>query len=51
MADPKRVIERHVAAFNARDADAEPWSDDADLVAPNGSVLGREEVLGFLGVF
>jgi hypothetical protein len=51
MADPKRVIERHVAAFDARDADAEPWSDDADLVAPNGSVLGREEVLGFLGVF
>ena len=51
MADPKRVVERHVEAFNARDADAEPWSDDADLVAPNASVHGREEVLGFLGVF
>ena len=51
MADPKRVVERHVEAFNARDADSSPWSDDADLVAPNGSMHGREEVLGFLGVF
>ena len=30
MADPKRVVERHVEAFNAQNADAEPWSDDAD---------------------
>ena len=51
MADPKRVVERHVEAFNARDADADPWSDDAEFVAPNASVHGREEVLGFLGVF
>ena len=51
MADPKHVVERHVEAFNARDADAEPWSEDADLVAPNASMHGREEVLGFLGVF
>lgn len=51
MADPKRVVERHVEAFNARDADAEPWSEDADFVAPNASMHGREEVLGFLGVF
>ncbi len=51
MADPKRVVERHVEAFNARDADAEPWSDDADFVAPNASMHGREQVLGFLGVF
>ena len=51
MADPKRVVERHVEAFNARDADAEPWSDDAEFVAPNASMHGREEVLGFLGVF
>jgi len=51
MADPKRVVERHVEAFNARNADASPWSDDANLVAPNGSMHGREEVLGFLGVF
>jgi predicted ester cyclase len=51
MADPKRVVERHVEAFNARDADAEPWSEDADFVAPNASMHGREQVLGFLGVF
>jgi hypothetical protein len=51
MADPKHVVERHVEAFNARDADAEPWSEDADFVAPNASMHGREEVLGFIGVF
>src|ERR671911_434687 len=51
MADPKRVVERHVEAFNARDVDAEPWSADGDLVAPNASMHGREQVLGFLGVF
>ena len=51
MADPKRVVERHVETFNARDADASPWSEDADFVAPNASMHGREEVLGFLGVF
>ena len=50
MADPKHVVERHLAAFNARDADAEPWSKDAEFVAPNASMRGREEVLGFLGV-
>jgi predicted ester cyclase len=51
MDDPKRVVERHVEAFNAKDADGEPWSDDAEFVAPSGSMHGREEVLGFLGVF
>ena len=51
MADPKDVVERHVEAFNARDADAEPWSDDGELVAPNASMHGREQILGFLGVF
>ena len=51
MADSKGVVERHIEAFNAQDADTEPWSDDAELVAPNASVHGRDEVLGFLGVF
>ena len=51
MADPKRVVERHVETFNARDTDAAPWADDAEVVAPNATVHGREEVLGFLGVF
>jgi predicted ester cyclase len=51
MADPKRVVERHVAAFNAKDADAEPWTEDAEFVAPNASMRGRAEVVGFFGVF
>ena len=51
MADLKRVVERHVEAFNARDTDAAPWSDDSELIAPDASVHGREEVLGFFGVF
>jgi predicted ester cyclase len=51
MADPKHVVERHVEAFNARDTDSTPWSDDGELVAPNASMQGREQVLGFLGVF
>jgi steroid delta-isomerase-like uncharacterized protein len=51
MADPKHVVERHVEAFNAHDGAAEPWSDDAEFVAPNASMHGRDEVLGFLGAF
>ena len=51
MADPKSVVEHHVETFNARDVDASPWSNDADFVAPNGAMHGREEVMGFFGVF
>ena len=51
MADPKSVVEHHVETFNARDVDASPWSKDADFVAPNGAMHGREEVMGFFGVF
>src|SRR4029450_9453241 len=51
MADPKHVVERHVETFNARDADASPWSEDADFVAPNASMHGREQVFGFFGGF
>jgi hypothetical protein len=51
IADPKRVVERHIETFNTRDTDASPWSQDADFVAPNGSMHGREEVMGFFGVF
>jgi predicted ester cyclase len=46
-----KAIERHVAAFNAKDADAEPWSADAELVAPGGQFRGRDQILGFLRVF
>ena len=51
MPDPKRVVERHIETFNAPDTDANPWSEDADFVAPNGAMHGREEVMGFFGVF
>jgi predicted ester cyclase len=51
MAEAKQVVERHVDAFNARQADAEPWTEDAEFVAPGASMSGREEVLAFLGAF
>lgn len=51
MAGSKDVITRHIEAFNAHDQDAEPWADDAQMVAPGASVSGRDEVLGFLSVF
>jgi predicted ester cyclase len=51
MADSKRVVERHIAAFNGRQADADPWGEEAEFVAPGASMRGRDNVLGFLGVF
>ena len=52
MDDPKRLVERHVAAFNARDEDAFPWAADLEFVAPGGAQLrGRDEVLGFFHGF
>ena len=48
MTDPKSVIERHVQAFGAKDAEAEPWSTDAEIIAPVGQFRGRDQVLGFL---
>ena len=51
MTDPKSVIESHVQAFGAKDAEAEPWSADAEIVAPVGQFRGRDQVLGFLGGF
>ena len=48
MTDPKSVIERHVQAFGATDAEAEPYSADAEIVAPVGQFRGRDQVLGFL---
>jgi predicted ester cyclase len=51
MADVKQVVERHVDAFNGRRADADPWSEDAEFVAPGASLRGRDEVLGFLRAF
>ncbi len=51
MPDAKDVILKHVAAVNDRDSDAEPWADDAEIMAPGGQANGRDAVLGFLGVF
>jgi predicted ester cyclase len=51
MADARAVVLKHIAAVNAHDEDAEPWAEDAELVAPNGQANGRDNVLGFLGVF
>ena len=51
MPDAKDVILKHIAAVNDRDSDADPWAADAELVAPGGQASGRDDVIGFLGVF
>ena len=51
MPDAKDVILKHVAAFNDRDSNAEPWAADAELVAPGGQASGRDDIISFLGVF
>jgi hypothetical protein len=40
MAEAKQVVERHVDAFNAHQADADPWAEDAEFVAPGASHSG-----------
>jgi predicted ester cyclase len=45
------AIERHLAAFNAKDADAESFSANAEVVAPGARLRGREQVLDWLGVY
>jgi len=51
MATAREVIEQHITAFNTRDAEQEPWSPNAQLVAPGAAVEGRDAVLAFLAVF
>ncbi len=51
MPDARDVILKHIAAVNDRDSAADPWAADAELVAPGGGASGRDEVIGFLGVF
>ena len=51
MSDARDVVLKHIAAMNDRDSDADPWAADAQMVAPGAQVSGRDEVLGFLGVF
>ena len=49
MADVPKAVERHFAAFEAKDADAEPVSADAEMVAPGAQLRGREQILEWLG--
>jgi predicted ester cyclase len=51
MPDAKDVVLKHIAAFNDHDSDAEPWTADAEMVAPGAQVSGRDDVNGFLRVF
>jgi predicted ester cyclase len=51
MSDARDVILKHIAAMNDRNRDADPWAADAQMVAPGAEASGRDEVLGFLGVF
>jgi predicted ester cyclase len=51
MPDAKDVIMKHIAAVNDRDSDAEPWAADAVMVAPGAQASGRDEIIGFIGVF
>ena len=48
MADPMAVLERHMAAWNSKDANADPWTAEAELVAPDGQTRGRDQILGWL---
>ena len=48
----RAVLDRHMAAFNAKDPDAYPWTDDIEFVVPGSDPLrGREQVLGFIRGF
>ena len=43
-----RVIRRHIVAWNDRDTAADPWSHDAEMIAPGGArISGRDGVLAF----
>ena len=48
MSDPKEAVDRHMAAFKAKNADAEPFSADAEVVAPGAELRGRDQVLDWL---
>jgi predicted ester cyclase len=51
MATARDVILRHINAFNDRDRAADPWSADAEMIAPGAQVSGRDNVIGFIAVF
>ena len=51
VSNAKDVILKHIDAFNGRDSDAEPWAADGELRAPMARVSGRDDIIGFFGVF
>ena len=51
MPNARDVILKHITAVNDRDSAADPWAADAEMVAPGGGASGRDEVIGFIGVF
>ncbi len=51
MSELPDVLARHYAAFDGKDADADPWSADAEMVTPLGTCRGRDDILGFLRTF
>ena len=51
MPSARDVILKHIDAVNGRDSDADPWAADAEMTAPGAQVSGRDNVIGFIGVF
>jgi predicted ester cyclase len=49
MSDLNEAVARHYAAFDAKDADAEPWAADAVVIEPGGTHNGRAAILEWLG--
>jgi predicted ester cyclase len=47
----RNVILEHIEAFNAGDSAGDPWAADAEFTAPGAQVSGRDNVIGFIGVF
>lgn len=49
MSNSVDVIQRHIDAWNAHDAEADPWGADSEFHTPEGNVLhGRHQVLDFI---
>jgi predicted ester cyclase len=51
VSSAKDVILKHIDAFNGHDWDAEPWAADGELTTPIAQLSGRDEIIGFFGVF
>ena|ERR1700712_594184 len=51
MPSASDVVKQHIEAFNAQNASAEPWAEDAELIAPRGTHSGREAVVAFNTAF